>query len=81
MDLDKLLSDWHEGLYGTDPAAFDTDLDGYHDGFEWILCDDDSSRFEISFYEDAGGTPGTVVSVDTVYATVTNTGLIYHGLV
>ncbi len=32
-DLDS-LSDWHEGLYGTNPLSIDSDLDGHSDAYE-----------------------------------------------
>jgi hypothetical protein len=47
-------------------------------GTDWAPCTDSDPQFEIKFYDDAGGAPGTEVCSYLVYPTMTYTGFYYH---
>jgi hypothetical protein len=51
---------------------------GYWDN-GWANCSEDPMTFEIKFYQDAGGQPGTLACSYTVTLNGTYTGLVYHG--
>ncbi len=48
-------------------------------GFGFIECDETINDFTISFYEDAGGQPGSLIRHEFVTATRTPTNIRYNG--
>ena len=47
--------------------------------YGWTVCTDSNPSFEIKFYTDSGGAPGTELCSYTVTPTMTDTGLVYAG--
>ncbi|UCG15166.1 MAG: hypothetical protein JSV19_07690, partial [Phycisphaerales bacterium] len=54
-------------------------LDLMFTGTSWVECTEDPATFEVKFYTDAGGVPGTEVCSYTISASPVPTGLIYAG--
>jgi hypothetical protein len=46
----------------------------------WVECDESDPSFEVKFYQDAGGVPGTEVASYVLKPTMTGTGVLYGGL-
>jgi len=69
-----------------DPDWFDVGsltvwgISALFDGSSWNVCDPTGMTFDVIFYEDNAGVPGTVIcNVQSVVPTITNTGLVYLG--
>jgi hypothetical protein len=53
----------------------------YFDGVSWSECIEDPMTFEIIFYDDNAGQPGTAVATYNVNLNATPTGIVYSGVV
>ncbi|RKY24715.1 MAG: hypothetical protein DRP62_03165, partial [Planctomycetota bacterium] len=71
----------YENFSGLDSEICDVHwwgINAFHDGYEWSSCEKIVDTFEIKFYEDANGSPGTEVCTYTVTPSKTDTGLYYY---
>jgi len=75
-----LRYDSYSGVSGPIEGITFWGLDLYHDGISWSECSENPMPFTITFYQDAGGQPGTAVQTYTnISITGSPTGLFYSG--
>jgi hypothetical protein len=51
-------------------------MQGLHNGFTWVGCDENPMEFEVAFYEDDWGQPGDLIHVEQM--TLVGVGTGYH---